>query len=137
MQPDRIRVSDTREWLLHAREDLETAEDLLALRRRHLESIVFHCQQAAEKALKGFLTWHDCPFEKIRNLEEIGKLCIQIDSALAALMAKAVTLTQYSSRFRYPGAPYELTVEEATAALELAKEVVSEVTVRLPRGVSP
>jgi HEPN domain-containing protein len=29
---------------------------------------VFHCQQAAEKALKGFLAWHDTPFRKTHDL---------------------------------------------------------------------
>jgi len=33
-----------------------------------LEDALFHCQQAVEKALKGFLTWHDRPFEKTHDL---------------------------------------------------------------------
>ena len=64
-------------------------------------------------------------------------MCVQIDSGLVALMSRAISLSQYSSRFRYPGAPYALTVEEATVALELAKEVVNAVLARLPGEVRP
>ncbi|MGP8245321.1 MAG: HEPN domain-containing protein [Bryobacteraceae bacterium] len=45
----------------------------------------FHCQQAAEKALKGFLTWNGCTFRKTQNLEEIGEQCLAVDRAGVAV----------------------------------------------------
>jgi hypothetical protein len=39
---------------------------------------VFHCRQAAEKAMKGFLARHDVPFRKTHDLEEIGEACWQL-----------------------------------------------------------
>jgi HEPN domain-containing protein len=33
------------------------------------DEAVFHCQQAAEKAPKGFLAFNGCSFRKTHNLE--------------------------------------------------------------------
>jgi len=33
-----------------------------------VEDALFHCQQAAEKALKAVLIWHDRPFKKTHDL---------------------------------------------------------------------
>ena len=48
---------------------------------------VFHAQQAAEKSIKGFLSWHDRPFRKTHNLVEIGEQAAAI--AVPAGRAKA------------------------------------------------
>jgi HEPN domain-containing protein len=45
---------------------------------------MFHCQQAAEKALKAFLTFHDQPFRKTHDLASLGKQCANIDATLEA-----------------------------------------------------
>ena len=34
---------------------------------------LYHCQQAAEKALKGFLAFHDHPFRRTHDLRELGE----------------------------------------------------------------
>ena len=40
-------------WIAKAEEDLQVARLLIAQERRHLSVAVYHCQQSAEKALKG------------------------------------------------------------------------------------
>ncbi len=137
MPLDQFRLSDTRAWLVYANEDLATAEDLLTLPRRHIRSIVFHSQQAAEKALKAFLTWHDRPFGRVHNLEELGQSCSDIDPTMGELVNRAVALSKYATRFRYPGARREPKAEEARVAAELAREVLSAVTGRLPAEARP
>lgn len=92
----------------------------------------FHCQQAAEKALKGFLTWNGRVFRKTYNLEEIGEQCVSVDSALRVAVDRAVPLSEYAWKFRYPGAPYEPTAEEAQEAIAIARAVVEAVLSRLP-----
>ena len=47
------------------------------------------------------------------------------------------SLSVYASRFRYPGAPWEPTAEEATAGYHLAREAVEAVVSRLPDAVRP
>ncbi len=67
-----------------------------------VEDIVFHCQQAVEKSMKAFLTWHNVPFRKTHSLEELGEQCLRIDESLKELVDRAVPLTDYAWRFRYP-----------------------------------
>ena len=57
MPHDAARVADSRGWLSRAASDLRAAEHEFPAVPPLLDDIVFHCQQAAEKALKGFLTW--------------------------------------------------------------------------------
>jgi HEPN domain-containing protein len=86
---------------------LRRVDLLLAADPPDPEGGLFHSQQAAEKALNGFLTWHDVPFRRVHELDELGERCGGIDSSLAELMGRADALTKYAWRFRYPGAPYE------------------------------
>ena len=93
---------------------------------------VFHCQQAVEKAFKAFLTWHDREFRKTHNLEELGEACLAIDESLRPLVDRAVPLTEYAWRFRYPGQPAEPSDVEVKDALVVAGEVYHAVIARLP-----
>jgi HEPN domain-containing protein len=137
MQPEDARTADARAWLAKTRQDVRRVEILLAATPPDVEGAVFHCQQAAEKALKAFLTWHDVRFRRIHDLEEIGAQCVEIDPALGPLMQRAWTLSAYASRFRYPGAAYEPSVEEGQAALALTREVTEAILIRLPDEVRP
>jgi HEPN domain-containing protein len=76
MPLDFAHVTETRVWFNKAAEDLRTAEFEFGASPPLLEDIVFHCQQAAEKAMKGFLTWHNRAFRKTHSLEEIGEQCL-------------------------------------------------------------
>ena len=93
---------------------------------------LFHCQQAVEKAMKALLTWHDSAFRKTHNLEELGELCIGIDGTLAPAMEEVTPLTEYAARFRYPGAPWEPTLQDAMESIELARTFVHTILNRLP-----
>jgi HEPN domain-containing protein len=137
MQPDETRTADAREWLLETLRDLRRVEILLAATPADVEGALFHCQQAAEKALKAFLTWHDVRFRRIHDLEEIGKQCVQVDQTLGPLMARAETLSEYATRFRYPGARYEPSLEEARDVVALARAVMEAIVTRLPRDARP
>lgn len=58
-----------REWLKIAARDLRVAHVLLNMEPASCEDVGFHCQQAFEKLLKGFLTHHHVHFEKIHDLD--------------------------------------------------------------------
>jgi HEPN domain-containing protein len=62
MQPDKAAV--VRGWLSKAANDLRGAHIDLDADPPLIEDALFHCQQAAEKSLKAFLTSHDRPFKK-------------------------------------------------------------------------
>jgi HEPN domain-containing protein len=93
---------------------------------------LFHCQQAAEKYLKAFLTWKQTPFRKTHELRELGSLCGEADPSLIAVLEPACALSAYAWRFRYPGAPYEPAEDEARRAIILAEGVRAEIRARLP-----
>jgi HEPN domain-containing protein len=97
--------------------------------------MLFHCQQAAEKALKGFLTWHDVAFRKTHSLEEIGQQCVNIDPTLRELLDRVVPLTEYAWKFRYPGDFEEPTGQEAEDALQIVKDFCDAILGRLPADI--
>ena len=98
---------------------------------------MFHSQQAAEKAMKAFLAWHDMPFRKTHNLEEIGAQCVAIDSTLRPVADQAAPLTEYAWKFRYPGQSDEPDRAEAEGALAAARNVYEEILIRLPAAARP
>ena len=105
MSPEAERAAEVREWLTKAALDLRGAQIDLAAEPALLEDALFHCQQLVEKVLKAFLVWHDRSFRKTHSLEEIGRVCCEIDPALTDIVDEAVPLTEYAWAFRYPGAP--------------------------------
>jgi HEPN domain-containing protein len=67
MGPDDVRLQDARAWLAKAELDLKAAaHEILAPAEALWGDVMFHAQQAAEKAMKAFLAWHDVPFRKTR-----------------------------------------------------------------------
>jgi HEPN domain-containing protein len=137
MPQDPLLVAETKSWFSKAANDLRAAVHEFSAVPPLLGDIVFHCQQAAEKALKGFLTWHNRPFRKTHSLEEIGEQCLEIDQTLKPVVNRAVPLTDYAWKFRYPGEPEEPPVAEAQEALALAREVYEAILSRLPMEVRP
>ena len=89
MPHDPALVADTRAWLTKALMDLRAAEHLLQAVPPLLGSVVFHSQQTGEKALKAFLAWHDEPFRKTHNLEELGRQVLAFDTTLQPLVDRA------------------------------------------------
>lgn len=134
---DPALVSETREWLARAFEDLRAAEFEFGASPPFLSDIVFHAQQAAEKALKGFLTWNSTSFRRTHSLEEIGAQCVSIDPSFGPLIHRAVPLTEYAWKFRYPGEAVNPSHAEARDALDLAREVFESVVARLPTATRP
>ena len=124
--PDPTRLADTRAWLARAHDDLRGAEIDLAALPPLLGDVTFHCQQAVEKTLKGYLTWHDHGFRKTHDLTELGGACVELDPSLEG--RRAATLTEYAWRYRYPGEPNAPEETEARDALALARVVISEIS---------
>ncbi len=136
MLDDPARVEDTRAWMRKARLDLEAGRFELA-NRDLLGDVVFHAQQAAEKSFKAFLAWHDVPFRKTHDLGAIGAACLEVDASLWEAANRAVPLTEYAWKFRYPGETEEPTPEETEEALTLARAVYEAILARLPEEVRP
>ena len=137
MPHDPELLAETRSWFLKGSRDLEAGAFELTAPSPFTEDAVFHAQQAAEKALKGFLVWHGVPFRKTHSLEELGAQCEAVDGELKPVIDKAVPLTKYAWEFRYPGESEAPSPEEAQAALAMARDVYDAVLARLPEQVRP
>jgi HEPN domain-containing protein len=137
MPHDPALVAETRAWLSKAAKDLAAAQYELLATPPFAEDVLFHAQQAVEKSLKAFLTWHGNPFRKTHNLVELGGACAALDMTLEPSLRRAAPLTEYAWKFRYPGNVEEPTSDEAAAALSTASEVYGIVLDRLPDQVRP
>jgi HEPN domain-containing protein len=127
MPADWLR-DETRQWFQRGVKDLRAAE--ICSDELPAEAL-YHCQQAAEKFLKAFLTWHRTTFRKTHELRELAMVCVGIDATLEATLEPAVVLSQYAWKFRYPGAPYEPDADEAMRGRALAELVRAEIQGRL------
>ena len=103
MRHDPARIADTKAWLVRASRDLRAAGHDLSASPPLFDAVVFHCQQAAEKSLKAFLTWHDHAFRRTDSLEELREECLQIEASLRTVIDRSVPLTRYAWLYRYPG----------------------------------
>ena len=135
MPLDPILVAETTAWLRKAATDLRAAQHDLAALPPLLDDAAFHCQQAVEKCLKAFLMWHGVPFRKTHSLEELGEQCLDLDPTLLELVDRAVPLTEFAWKFRYPGEPEEPSIQEVQEALQIALEVHRAILARLPLEV--
>ena len=125
-------MADTAAWLTKADVDMRTAEHALTARQPLREDAVFHCQQAIEKAMKAFLTYHDVAFRRTHSLEELGRQCVAIHASLQPLVDQAVPLSEYAWRFRYPGEHEPPTPEETDDALQIAHALFAAILDLLP-----
>jgi HEPN domain-containing protein len=91
-----------RSWLTKASHDLVAARLLAAGPAAVLGVAVYHCQQAAEKALNGFLVYHDQRAERTNDVGLLLERASQIEPSLSILTDAAERLTPYATAYRYP-----------------------------------
>lgn len=93
----------------------------------------FHYQQAAEKYLKAYLSFHGVAFKKTHNIGTLALMASQIDSAFSQLasVADVDAITQFATMFRYPNEeevdfPEEADLESARTFCLAVKQMVIE-----------
>ncbi|HOZ48748.1 MAG TPA: HEPN domain-containing protein [Candidatus Hydrogenedentes bacterium] len=121
MQPE--QCAEVRAWFEHAKEDLRAAEVDLSVVPPLVADALFHCQQAAEKALKGYLAAHDEAPRKTHDLAVLAGRCAQFDGTLDGVVFGVVKLTPGAWIFRYPSDVEPPEAGEAEEALVLAKDL--------------
>jgi HEPN domain-containing protein len=98
---DAVKI-EVRSWLLKAEHDLASAHKLAADPNPYLDTAIYHCQQAAEKAVKGWLTFQSIPFEKTHDVRSLIAHAADFDQRFSDLLEAGQLLTPYASAFRYP-----------------------------------
>jgi HEPN domain-containing protein len=122
------RIQRARAWLRHASRDLSAAQLLLEhtvgqTPRAAPFQVAFHAQQAAEKALKGALTYAGVRFEDTHRLNTLAGL-LPLDWETHRLSTTLGELNRYAVQARYPDlAEPEPAVEDARRAIAQALSV--------------
>jgi HEPN domain-containing protein len=119
-------------WLIKADHDLRSARRLYTDRPPLLDTAAYHCQQAAEKALKAYLALHDIPIRKTHLLLPLLAECERLDSAFEVLAEAAEALTPFATAFRYPGDVLDPEPADVEEAILFAEAVVDFVMTRVP-----
>jgi HEPN domain-containing protein len=129
----------TRDWLTKAAHDLQTARIISAAPDGPLDTAIYHCQQAAEKALKGWLAWRGVAASKTHDLIRLVAEAADGAPDFSQFEEAAEILTPYVSAFRYPGVTEDLVPsrEEFDAALKHAQSLYNFVLNRLPPEARP
>ena len=82
-----------------------------------IEIICYHCEQSAEKYLKGYLILKQNNVEKTHDLGMLNKKCLLIEPAFCEIEDECLELIPYGVQVRYP---YELEVNEQDMKSALA-----------------
>ena len=104
-----------------------------------LDTAIYHCQQAAEKTIKGWLQLHDEPFSKTHDIEDLVSHAAKVNEDFAQFVDAASVLTPYVSAFRYPGGSDEPmpSTEEFDEALRHAQTIYDFVLALVPPEARP
>ena len=87
-------------WLIKAKNDLQAAKILLEA--NCLDVAIYHTQQCAEKALKGYLAFQKHHIIKTHDLAALVAFCEKYNSKFSQINSLAEKLTPFSVAFRYP-----------------------------------
>jgi len=120
------KIKEFSECLRYTTEDFDSAEILFNQYRKPINVICYHCQQAAEKCLKGFLVSRGVEFERTHDLLRIIDECIKIEESFSAIVRYCMKLNPYSVITRYPS-ELELIDSDAESALVQARTIITPV----------
>ncbi len=134
---DEAKKELLRSWLLKSWHDLTAARLLAKADPPILDVAIYHCQQAAEKAVKGFLFFNDQLPEKTHDVLRLVEVAITWNPSFSASLAAADRLTPYATLYRYPRETDEPGTEEFETALSDAASIVNQVLALLPAEVHP
>ena len=126
------KLDEVASWLRKARQDLEAAAWLLESPHALYGAVGFHCQQAAEKVLKAYLTWQEQSFEKTHSLVALVAICLRFSNDFDELRDAATSLNPFAVITRYPGDLPGISAQEAREALDQARQIWNFVLAHLP-----
>ncbi|MCX7050132.1 MAG: HEPN domain-containing protein [Candidatus Sumerlaeota bacterium] len=122
---DEAKKELVQSWLTKAAHDLAAAKSLAADEEPLLDVAIYHCQQAAEKSVKGLLVAGDICFGKTHDVKALIAQALPIAPELTPFLLTAGDLTNYATEFRYPGAKMAPEREEFMRALMDSEAIVS------------
>jgi len=101
-------------WHLIALEDLDSAK---YLHLRSFNTLLFHVQQCAEKALKSYIVLKKGSVKRTHDLIELIDLCMEINKEFENLRSSVAELNPYLTAGRYPDPTFKKPSQEAMQEL--------------------
>ncbi|GHV89311.1 hypothetical protein AGMMS50267_16710 [Spirochaetia bacterium] len=139
-----ISMSITKQWFTIACNDLFVAKYTYENMSPKCPSVsCFHCQQAAEKALKGYLQYKGKDPSRI-DIDDLGVLCrecMELDTSFSTVLEAASNLSPYgieASDLLVRGYPGGIVVDEkmTQTAIAQAQAVYDFALSKVPQKVS-
>lgn len=126
-------------WLSRAAQDLGAARILARAPESYLGVALYHCQQAAEKAVKGFLVFHDQRPQKTHDIKRLVDMALPFEGGFFAWITAAEQLTPYATQFRYVDdlVDTEPSREEFDTMFDAASALYDFVLLTLPPETRP
>ncbi|MFH1245684.1 MAG: HEPN domain-containing protein [Candidatus Omnitrophota bacterium] len=125
MNENNYAKEKAKEWIGKGDNDIRTAEIVIKDNQPPTDTICFHCQQAVEKYLKGYLTGEKINFLKSHDLDYLLKLCVESDRGFERYRETVLILNKYGIEPRYPAdIPIYYSIKEAKQAIELANDLL-------------
>ena len=100
----------------------EFAKFLMNMHPRPIEIICYHCEQSAEKYLKGYLIKAGNKIERTHDLVLLNNKCKAIDKSFEIIEDECIELVPYGVQVRYP---YQLDVtdNDMISAINCAEKI--------------
>lgn len=115
------KIDIVKQWIEKADHDLGTAQVTFLYLPQYHDTIAFHCQQAAEKYLKGYLIFLDISFKRQHSLNYLLGLLSSKTEISNDLYDYSSELEDFAVEIRYPDTSVELSDEDIQKALKIAK----------------
>lgn len=113
-----------RQWVQKAENDLLNADNNLCAENIPLDTVCFHCQQAAEKLLKAVLIANNTMPSRTHDLMILLENVSTINSTVTVLRAPLANLMPYAVEIRYPDDWFMPSLEDAEEARAMVSQVL-------------
>jgi len=117
------------DWIDNANEDFQLAEYLLYTRPEFFKSVCFHLQQAAEKYLKAYLSFHEKEIIKTHDIEFLLAECAKFSIEFSKIDPE--NLSDFAVEVRYPSYLFEPSLKEANQHKLIVDEIKNLVLSKL------
>lgn len=115
------------EWFAMAKKDVRSAK-ILFEHDADYEIVCFHCQQAIEKYLKGYLIYETGELQEGHSLLKLCKKASPFNTNLKSFLKEMAFVNTYYIETRYPAIdPLIVSEEDASECLKIVESVMEEV----------
>jgi HEPN domain-containing protein len=124
IKPEKLFMSidDAVEWIKIADSDFDSAILLNESIRKHNEIICYHCAQAVEKYLKGYLIYNGIIPKKTHDLLFLNNICIDKNKDFESIIIECGFLNKFAADIRYPH-KYETNDADVKSAINAVEKI--------------